>query len=227
MPAPPNFRAPSRSNRPRRQSGRPRSDPGASGDADGGRDRPDRGPLGVAATPAMIHPDDPAQSYPEFLNGAVLVRTTLAPEAILAGLHAIEARLGRDRSRGDGALAATPDRSRPGRRRGSGAYGRQALQLPHPEMHGAISCWHRSARSGPTGATRCSSAPRASCCRRCARLSDRRCAAGNRSCIRWAAVEELRGHPDRHACGSPPHPSGRPPGWRTATAHRARPPVRP
>ena len=27
------------------------------------------------ATPAMIHPDDPAKSYPEFLNGAVLLRT--------------------------------------------------------------------------------------------------------------------------------------------------------
>ena len=24
------------------------------------------------ATPALIHPDDPAKSYPEFLNGAVL-----------------------------------------------------------------------------------------------------------------------------------------------------------
>ena len=47
----------------------------------------------------MIHPDDPAQSYPEFLNGAVLLRTELAPGAILAGLHRIEARLGRDRSR--------------------------------------------------------------------------------------------------------------------------------
>ena len=87
------------------------------------------------ATPAMIHPDDPAQSYPEFLNGAVLVQTTLAPEAILAGLHTIEARLGRDRSREtarwrprliDLDLVAVDDLVRTD----------QALQLPHPEMQG-------------------------------------------------------------------------------------------
>ena len=33
------------------------------------------------ATPAMIHPDDPAKSYPEFLNGAVQLRTALPPAA--------------------------------------------------------------------------------------------------------------------------------------------------
>jgi len=49
-------------------------------------------------TPALIHPDDPAQSYPEFLNGAVLICTLLEADAILATLHRIEARLGRDRS---------------------------------------------------------------------------------------------------------------------------------
>ena len=36
-------------------------------------------------TPALIHPDDPAKSYPEFLNGAVLLRTTLPPASLLAG----------------------------------------------------------------------------------------------------------------------------------------------
>ena len=44
-------------------------------------------------TPALIHPVDPAHSYPEFLNGAVLLQSALPPEALLAGLHRIEARL--------------------------------------------------------------------------------------------------------------------------------------
>jgi 2-amino-4-hydroxy-6-hydroxymethyldihydropteridine diphosphokinase len=85
-------------------------------------------------TPALIHPDDPAKSYPEFLNGAVLLRTTLPPESVLAGLHKIEARLGRDRS-------AETARWRPrlidldliaveGL-----VLDDQALALPHPEMH--------------------------------------------------------------------------------------------
>jgi 2-amino-4-hydroxy-6-hydroxymethyldihydropteridine diphosphokinase len=85
-------------------------------------------------TPALIHPDDPAQSYPEFLNGAVLLRTTPAPEAILAGLHRIEARLGRDRSKEaarwrprliDLDLIALDDV----------VIDDQMLRLPHPEMH--------------------------------------------------------------------------------------------
>jgi 2-amino-4-hydroxy-6-hydroxymethyldihydropteridine diphosphokinase len=85
-------------------------------------------------TPALIHPDDPARSYPEFLNGAVLLGTGLAPAALLAGLHRIEARLGRDRGREtarwrprlidldlvalDGSVVEGP-----------------GLRLPHPEMH--------------------------------------------------------------------------------------------
>ena len=85
-------------------------------------------------TPALIHPDDPAQSYPEFLNGAVLLRTALEPAALLAGLHRIEARLGRDRSREtarwrprliDLDLIAMEDLVLDG----------DALRLPHPEMH--------------------------------------------------------------------------------------------
>ena len=85
-------------------------------------------------TPAMIHPDDPARSYPEFLNGAVLVRTNLAAGAILAALHRIEARLGRDRSREtarwrprliDLDLIALEDL----------VVDDPTLRLPHPEMH--------------------------------------------------------------------------------------------
>lgn len=85
-------------------------------------------------TPALIHPDDPAKSYPAFLNGVAVVRTSLAEREILQRLHAIEARLGRDRSQEtarwrprlidldliavEGEVVEAPD-----------------LRLPHPEMH--------------------------------------------------------------------------------------------
>jgi 2-amino-4-hydroxy-6-hydroxymethyldihydropteridine diphosphokinase len=86
------------------------------------------------ATPALIHPDDPARSYPEFLNGAVLLRTHLEPAPILAGLHRIEAALGRDRSTEtarwrprliDLDLIALDDL----------VMEADELRLPHPEMH--------------------------------------------------------------------------------------------
>ena len=75
-----------------------------------------------------------AKSYPEFLNGAVLLRTGLPPAAILAGLHRIEAKLGRDRSKEtarwrprliDLDLVALDDV----------VSEDEALRLPHPEMH--------------------------------------------------------------------------------------------
>lgn len=85
-------------------------------------------------TPALIHPDDPAESYPAFLNGVLVARTGAAPAAVLAGLHAIEARLGRDR-RGESArwrprlvdldLIALDGLVVDG----------PGLRLPHPEMH--------------------------------------------------------------------------------------------
>jgi 2-amino-4-hydroxy-6-hydroxymethyldihydropteridine diphosphokinase len=85
-------------------------------------------------TEALIHPDDPAPFYPPYLNGVALLRTSLAPHAVLERLQEIERRLGRDRRRetarwrprtidldlialGDTVLS-TPD-----------------LVLPHPEMH--------------------------------------------------------------------------------------------
>jgi 2-amino-4-hydroxy-6-hydroxymethyldihydropteridine diphosphokinase len=96
------------------------------------------GPLAARSrwheTPAMIHPDDPAESYPAFLNGAVLVRTSLAPAEILQALHAIEARLGRDRAREtarwrprliDLDLVAVEDL----------VLDEPSLRLPHPDMH--------------------------------------------------------------------------------------------
>lgn len=85
-------------------------------------------------TPALIHPDDPAGSYPPFLNGVLVAETALKPASILERLHAIEAALGRDRSREtarwrprlidldliglDGLVVDQP-----------------GLMLPHPEMH--------------------------------------------------------------------------------------------
>lgn len=44
------------------------------------------------STPAF-----PAGSGPDFVNGAVLVKTTLAPEKVLSALHRIEASMGRTR----------------------------------------------------------------------------------------------------------------------------------
>lgn len=85
-------------------------------------------------TPALIHPDDPAGSYPDFLNGAVMVRTGLAASEILRRLHAIESRLGRDRSKEtarwrprliDLDLIAVEDL----------VVDAPDLRLPHPEMH--------------------------------------------------------------------------------------------
>lgn len=84
-------------------------------------------------TPALIHPDDPAQSYPAYLNGVLVARSAATPEAILARLHAIEAALGRDRASEtarwrprliDLDLIAVEDLVQDG----------PGLRLPHPEM---------------------------------------------------------------------------------------------
>jgi 2-amino-4-hydroxy-6-hydroxymethyldihydropteridine diphosphokinase len=85
-------------------------------------------------TPALIHPDDPARSYPAFLNGVLVAATPLPPAEILQRLHAIEARLGRDRSQEtarwrprliDLDLIAVEDL----------VQDDPSLVLPHPEMH--------------------------------------------------------------------------------------------
>ena len=85
-------------------------------------------------TAALIHPDDPATDYPAFVNGVVVAATALQPEEVLVRLHAIEARLGRDR-------AAETARWRP---RAVDldlivvddlVVERADLRLPHPAMH--------------------------------------------------------------------------------------------
>lgn len=46
-------------------------------------------------TPALVHPDDPVRVHPDYLNGVVVVDTQLDALAVLAGLLAIERKLGR------------------------------------------------------------------------------------------------------------------------------------
>lgn len=97
-------------------------------------------------TPAV-----PAGSGPDFVNGAALVETVLAPEALLETLHGIEATLGRERSvrwaprACDLDLLAFDDRILPDRETlerwmaldlGSAQSVVPArLILPHPRMH--------------------------------------------------------------------------------------------
>jgi 2-amino-4-hydroxy-6-hydroxymethyldihydropteridine diphosphokinase len=85
-------------------------------------------------TEAVIHPDDPAQAYPPYLNAVVVAQTSLAPAAILDRLQAIERRLGRDRGREaarwrprliDLDIVALEDL----------VVDEAGLAIPHPEMH--------------------------------------------------------------------------------------------
>lgn len=85
-------------------------------------------------TEALIHPADPAASYPPYLNGVLIARTELPAADVLARLHAIEAALGRDR-------AAETARWRPRLidldlvALGDAVLDTPTLRLPHPEMH--------------------------------------------------------------------------------------------
>lgn len=69
------------------------------------------GPVAVSSiieTPAQTLPDDPATDYPPYLNAVAIVSTRLAPVAILERLQAIEAELGRDRSKEGGRWRPRP-----------------------------------------------------------------------------------------------------------------------
>ena len=88
----------------------------------------------VTERATRIHPDDPAQSYPAFINAVLLASTSLAPLEVLDRLHGIEARLGRDRNAEtarwrprviDLDLIAVEDL----------VHDTPRLQLPHLEMH--------------------------------------------------------------------------------------------
>jgi 2-amino-4-hydroxy-6-hydroxymethyldihydropteridine diphosphokinase len=85
-------------------------------------------------TEALIHPDDPAQSYPPFLNGVVVLSTYLEPLPVLDQLQVIERGLGRDRSK-------EPERWRPRVidldfiAYEDAEMATERLTLPHPEMH--------------------------------------------------------------------------------------------
>ena len=113
-----------RRRRPRRQSGRPGSDLGASGGTHRGRDRPDPGPVKLARHAGHDPPGRPCPILPG-------VPQRGRARANGPGARGHPGRPARDRGAPgprpeprDGALAATPDRSRPGRRRRSGAHGR-------------------------------------------------------------------------------------------------------
>jgi 2-amino-4-hydroxy-6-hydroxymethyldihydropteridine diphosphokinase len=79
-------------------------------------------------------PIDPAVPQPDFVNAVVMLRTTLAPQALLARLTGIERRQGRQRNPGAPRnLPRTLDLDLL-------LYGRQKLRLPgltvpHPRMH--------------------------------------------------------------------------------------------
>lgn len=110
-----------------------------------------RGVRVVARSRWFATPAFPPGAGPDFVNGAALVETALAPEPLLAELHAVERALGRDRRRrwapracdldllscGD---AVAPDRETvaawmaldPARQ---AAEAPQGLMLPHPRMH--------------------------------------------------------------------------------------------
>lgn len=70
-------------------------------------------------------------SGPDFVNAVVEVRTTLAAPALLAALHAIEARAGRDRPFRNAPRLLDLDLLAHGDTRSADT----ALTLPHPRLH--------------------------------------------------------------------------------------------
>lgn len=84
----------------------------------------------VAASPvfetAAVGPPQP-----DYLNGVVLLRTALAPDALLEELLAVERRLGRERRERWGPRVIDLDLVAYGARVWHG----ERLELPHPEAH--------------------------------------------------------------------------------------------
>ncbi len=76
----------------------------------------------------------PASDQPWFINGVAQLETALAPRALLALLHRIEARLGRRRGRRWAARIVDLDLLAYGERVVA-APGAGGLELPHPRLH--------------------------------------------------------------------------------------------
>jgi 2-amino-4-hydroxy-6-hydroxymethyldihydropteridine diphosphokinase len=110
-----------------------------------------RGLAPVARSPWYATPAFPPGAGPDFVNGAATLATTLAPEAILAELHAVERALGRDRRRRWAPRACDldllacgarvlPDRAAVAAAMALGPEAQAAapppgLVLPHPRLH--------------------------------------------------------------------------------------------
>lgn len=77
-------------------------------------------------SPAWPDPDDPP-----FVNAVISVRTDLAPDALLAALHEIEAAFGRRRTRKNAPRTLDLDLLAYRRQKRSGASG---PELPHPRL---------------------------------------------------------------------------------------------
>lgn len=76
----------------------------------------------------------PVSDQPWFINGVARIETALAPHALLALLHRIEARLGRRRGVRWGARIIDLDLLAYGERVINGC-GEDGLVLPHPRLH--------------------------------------------------------------------------------------------
>lgn len=86
----------------------------------------------VIETPALLHPDDPAESHPPFLNAVALFASDLAPARILSRLQEVERAMGRDRS---GELPWRPRRIDLDLLAvGGEIVDGPGLRLPHPRM---------------------------------------------------------------------------------------------
>jgi hypothetical protein len=142
-----------------------------------GRARRRRGPSRLWRSPAW------PPGGPDYVNAALALRVMGPPEAVLAALHAVEAAFGRARDARwgprtldldllsldgpDGPLvrpdAATQDAWRALDPASQAREAPRPSSCPIPGCRTAPSCWARSPRSPPRGATRASGSPRRRC----------------------------------------------------------------
>lgn len=91
------------------------------------------GPRVVARSPLYQSAPIPASDQPWFVNGVARIETALAPHALLALLHRIEARMGRRRGVRDAARIIDLDLLAYGGRIFPGSS-QNGLVLPHPRL---------------------------------------------------------------------------------------------